>query len=327
MNVEEIKKILVVGAGSMGEGIVQNFAQSGFHVVLLDIKGRPECSLYESLDRCCSQIETNLNLMKEYNLISEDISSIMSRIDYQHKGNMIGIETILDDIDYVVESVPENLELKRELFAKLEEGLREDVIISSNTSSLTVNDLAEGMKNPERFVGLHYFYPSHIIPLVEIHGGDHTSEDAINLSKALMDSAGKKAIVVKKVLPGLIVNRIQAAYNREIAYLLDEGVATAEDLDMAAIASYGFRLSCLGPLEIHDLNGLDVVMKAGGRVRSTLYNGTESAPSLVKRVKAGELGVKTGKGWHDYNGQSREQVLNRSNRRMLKVLQTFNGLN
>lgn len=327
MNVEEVKKILVVGAGAMGEGIVQSFAQAGLNVVLLDIKGRPECSMNESLDRCCNQIEANLTLMKEYNLISEDISSVMARIDYRHAGNMVGIEAILDDIDYVVESVPENLELKRKLFAKLEEGLREDVIISSNTSSLTINDLAEGMKNPERFVGLHYFYPSHIIPLVEVHGGDDTSEEVIELSKTLMDSVGKKPIVVKKVLPGLIVNRIQAAYNREIAYLLDEGVASAEDLDLAAMASYGFRLSCLGPLEIHDLNGLDVVMKAGGRVRSTLYNGTESAPSLVKRVEAGELGVKTGKGWHDYKGLSREEVLNRSNRRMLKVLQTFNGLN
>ncbi len=327
MNVQDVKKILVVGAGAMGEGIVQSFAQAGLEVVLVDIKKRPEGSENESLDRCRRQIEANLVLMKEYDLISEDILSVMSRIDYRHMGNMNGIETVLDDIDYVVESVPENLDLKRDLFSKLEEGLRSNVIISSNTSSLTVNELAEGMKNPERFVGLHYFYPSHIIPLVEIHGGNETAEYAINLSKSLMDSVGKKPIIVKKVLPGLIVNRIQAAYNREIAYLLDEGVASAEDLDLAAMASYGFRLSCLGPLEIHDLNGLDVVMKAGGRVRSTLYNGTESAPSLVKRVESGELGVKTGKGWHDYTGRSREEVLNRSNRRMLKVLQTFNGLN
>ena len=172
-------------------------------------------------------------------------------------------------------------------------------------------------------VGLHFFYPAHIVPLVEIHGSSQTSPDVIAVTRDLMKRVEKQPIVIRKEIPGFVVNRIQAAYNREVTYLLDQGVATEEELDMAAKAGFGFRLACLGPLEIHDLNGLDIVMKAGGKTRQSICNDRDHSPSLVKKVESGELGVKTGKGWHDYSGRTREDVVNASNRKLLQQLALF----
>jgi 3-hydroxyacyl-CoA dehydrogenase len=316
MELQDIKKIMVAGAGSMGEGIAQNFAQAGLDVLVLDIDE-------ESLIQCKIQIEANLHLFGEFGLVNEEIPTIMARIEFLKMNNLEEMCNFLDDIDFVVEAIPEILELKRDFFRKMDI-CREDIVLCSNTSSLTVSEISKGLIYPGRVVGLHYFYPANIIPLVEIHRGEKTGTESVELTRELMLKVGKQPILVRKEIPGLIVNRIQAAYNREVTYLMDEGVATPEDLDLAARASYGFRLACLGPLEIHDLNGLDVVLKAGGRTRKYICNSREHSPSLVKKVEAGELGVKTGKGWHDYKGSSREEIIEQTNRKLLQQLILFN---
>lgn len=318
MNIKDIIRVLVVGSGTMGEGIAQNFAQAGLSVFLVDISE-------QALGRCRNQINANLALLQEFGLVSETQSHITDRIDFRPIRDLAGIGEYSEKVDFVVEAIPENLALKRELFFHLDP-FRKDVVLCSNTSSLTMSEISEAMQTPDRVVGLHYFYPAHIIPLVEIHGGKHTSEETISIAKQLMLRVGKKPIVVRKEIPGLVVNRIQAAYNREVTALLNDGVATAEELDLASKAGFGFRLACLGPLEIHDLNGLDVVLKAGGKTRQSICNDREPSPLLVEKVKRSELGVKTGKGWHDYQGRTREEVLEHSNRKLLRQLLSFNTL-
>ena len=318
LKASDISRIMVIGAGTMGEGIAQHFAQAGLTVRLVDIDA-------DILERCNRQIEANLELLTEFSLLDEDPAAVVARIGFEPIADIADMGDIIADVDFVVEAVFENLDLKREIFAKLD-ALRSDIILCSNSSSLTISEIAGGLKAPARVVGLHYFYPAHIIPLVEIHSGKDTSPEAIAWTRELMTRIGKRPILVRKEITGLIVNRIQAAYNREVTYLLDQGVATAEELDLAAKASYGFRLACLGPLEIHDLNGLDIVLKAGGKTRKTLCNDSEPSAAMVKKVAAGELGVKTGKGWHDYQGRSREEVLRQSNRKLLQQLVSFNRL-
>ncbi len=317
MEIESVKKVLVAGAGSMGEGIAQNFSQAGLDVLVLDVDG-------ESLKRCGDQIETNLHLFQEFGLVHEDISAIMSRIKFRQMESFEDIDHILQDIDFVVEAVSEILELKRELFSKLDT-CRKDIVLCSNTSSFTISEISKGLFDPGRVAGLHFFYPANIMPLVEIHRGKETREDVVEFVRKLMLKVGKQPIIVRKEIPGFIVNRIQAACNREVTYLLDEGVATVEELDLAARASYGFRLACLGPLEIHDLNGLDIVLRAGGRTRKYICNSREPSPSLVKKVEAGELGVKSGKGWYDYKDLPREEILEQANRKLLQQLLLFNA--
>ena len=312
----DISRVLVIGAGTMGEGIAQNFAQAGLNVRLADNNSA-------MLERCSRQIPANLEMFQEFSLLDEEPAKIMGRITFDPIKEMTDLGDLAADVDYVVEVVSENLELKQKIFGILSER-HSDLILASNTSSLTISEITQDLSNPGNVVGLHYFFPAHIVPLVEVHGGKDTRPEAITCTIDLAKRIGKRPIHVLKEMPGLIVNRIQAAYNREVTYLLEQGVASAEDLDMAAKASYGFRLSCLGPLQIHDLNGLDIVLKAGGKTRKAIFNGTESSPLLIKKVEAGELGVKTGKGWHDYTGRTREEVLEESNRKLLKQLVTFN---
>ncbi len=318
MDGDPIQSVLIIGAGTMGEGIAQNFAQAGLDVLVVDTASN-------ALARSMHQIEANLLQMRHVDVIRENPEQIISRISTWAIENTDAIMIRIDGFDFVVEAVPEKLELKRALFLKLDR-CRRDIVLSTNTSSLTVSEITEGMRTPERVVGLHYFYPAHIVPLVEIHGGKQTSAGTISTTRELMLRVGKQPIVVRKEIPGLIVNRIQAAYNREVTYLLNEGIATAEELDLAAKAGFGFRLACLGPLEIHDLNGLDVVLHAGGKTRQSICNDRTSSPLLVEKVSKGELGVKTGKGWHDYKGKSREEILERSNHKLLKQLALFQSL-
>lgn len=318
MPAKNISRVMVIGAGSMGEGIAQVIAQAGISVQLVDIDNT-------SLNRSKSQIASNLTLLRQTGLISEDITTIMNRLEFRNISNTQEIHPLLDCIDFVIEAIPEILDLKREIFQSLSDSPT-DIVQCSNTSSLTISEITQELKHPQRIVGLHFFFPAHIIPLVEIHSGQQTSPEAIAIARDLMIQIGKKPIIVRKEIPGFIVNRIQAAYNREITYLLDQGVATVEELDMAAKAGFGFRLACLGPLEIHDLNGLDVVMKAGAKTRQHICNDRSHSPSLIQKVEKGELGVKTGKGWYDYQGHSRQKIVDDTNKKLLRQLALFQDL-
>ncbi len=312
--VENIKKVVVVGAGTMGEGIAQNFSQAGLSVQLIDLDQR-------ILDRCLAQIEANLRLFLEFDLLHEEPSSIMSRIKpvlSRHLGQAI------KDCDFVTEAIPEVLDLKRDLFAQLD-SCRQDIILSSNTSSLTISAIAEGMRTPGRVIGLHYFNPAHIMPLVEIHRGQDTEDEVVEVARELMMRVGKKPVLVRKEIPGLIVNRLTGAMEREIDYLLDEGIVTPEDLDTAVKASYGFRLACLGPMEAEDMIGLDIAARASGNIFKVLSNKTEPSPLLLEKVDKGELGIKSGKGWYDYTGKTREEISDKINRRLLGQLALFNA--
>ena len=312
MGAEKIGECVVVGAGIMGAGIAQNFAEAGIHVRLVDQENA-------MLDSCFSQINANLKLLFEFGLVGEDISLILNRITPFLASDL---SQAIDRCDFLVEAIPEILELKKDLFGQLD-SLPPQVILASNTSSFTINTIAEGLQNPSRIVGLHYFNPAHIIPAVEIHRGQQTSDDTVNVTRELMVRVGKKPVIVQKAVPGFIINRLTGAMEREIDYLIDEGIVTAEDLDTAVKASYGFRLACLGPMEAEDMIGLDTSARVSARMFKVLSNRTEPSPKLLEKVDKGELGIKSGKGWYDYSGKTREEIGDSINRRLLKQLVLF----
>ncbi len=309
-NIKGIKTVAVVGAGGMGEGIALTCAQAGLGVRVVTRSN-------ETMVKCMAHIDDSLKLFKEFGLIKEDPSTIRSRVQPYF---MADLKYAVKDCDFIVESVPEVLEAKRELFEQLDNYCEPRVIISSNTSSFPVNILVEKMKTPERVIGTHFFMPAHIIPLVEIHWGEKTAKEVIDATWDLMVQVGKTPILVRKPVVGFVVNRIQNAIVREAHCLIDQGVVTVEDFDRAAKASYGFRLANLGPLAQLDINGLDVVFRGNTRIYKELCNTTELSPNFAAMVARGDLGLKSGKGYYDYTGQPKGKVQENIERNLLKQL-------
>ncbi len=312
MKAKDIKTVVVIGGGTMGQGIVQSFAQAGKSVKVLSRRR-------ETLDKCLQQIDANLKLFAEFQLLDETPEAIRSRITSMP---MDELSEAIRGCHYIVETIPEVLTDKKELFGKLD-SCDPDVILASNTGSITITTLTEDMKTAYRVIGTHYLNPAHIMPLVEIHMGKHTSDKVIETTRDLILQVGKKPILVNKEIPGFIINRIQWAMGREILYLLDEGVVSPEDLDLASKASYGLRHACIGNMEAFDMVGLDTALAVGNRIFKHLSNSTEPSPILAQKVQRGELGIKSGRGWFDYTGRSREKILEDQNRRLLKQLCLF----
>jgi len=315
MSKKEFKSAAVIGTGVMGVGIVQGFAEAGLNVKMIARR-------QESLDQGMSLIKANLALFKEFNLLKEPAEAIQSRIEPIVTADQAAA---CKGINFVLETIQEIYDAKRVIFTALDL-LPEDVIIASNTGSMTMDKLTDGLKTQHRMLGVHYFNPAHIIPAVEIHKNAKTTQEAVERTRELMLKAGKKPVVVLKSLPGFIINRLTGAMEREIDNLLDEKVVTPEDLDIAVKASYGFRLSCMGPMEAEDMIGLDTAARVSGNVYKVLSNRTEASPELIEKVARGELGIKSGKGWYDYTGQTREQVNDKINRRLLKQLALYRSV-
>jgi len=315
MKAESIKTIAVIGGGLMGQGIAQNFAQSGLSVKVINQNKT-------ILDQSLTQIRANLKLFEEYGLLEEDIPSIEARI---HPVPIEDLVITVQDSDFVVEAIPENLELKKQLFNQLDSSSTE-IILSSNSSSIPIQAITQGCRTQARMIGLHYFSPAHIMPLVEIHFSPQTSDEVVAATKALMLRVGKKPIIVKREVPGFVINRLQGAIAREITHLIGEGVVSIEDIEVAGRACFGFRWACIGFMESIDMIGLDVASASAGSFYKLLHSGTEIPPILTERVNRGELGVKTGKGFFDYTGKSVEEIVDNWNRRLLRQLAVFKEL-
>jgi len=309
---EDIREVAVIGAGLMGEGIALNFAVAGLSVRVVD---QDSDILHQSLKR----MDVHLQLLAEFGLLKDTPAVVQSRIK---SFLSIDMDKAVKGSTFIVECIPEILALKKELFSLLDD-CESSTIISSNTSSFTISGMAKGMRTPGRVVGTHYFMPAHIVPLVEVHRGKDTRDDVINITRQLMLRIGKKPVMVGKEVPGFIVNRIQAAIAREANYLIEQGVVTPEDFDMAARSSYGFRLASLGPLAQADINGLDTVLRGNTHIYKTLCNATEPSPVIADKVKKGELGLKSGRGYYDYRGKSKEQINEEIERNLLKQLILF----
>lgn len=313
MKIEDIQKIGVIGGGTMGASIAQCFAQHGYSVWIIDQE-------QAILDKCLDRVRDSLRLFAEFDLLQEEPSSIIFRIKPVASQDM---REVLKDCNFVIECIPEILALKRELFSRLD-SLNPDIIISSNTSTFTISSITAGLRTSSRVVGTHFFFPPQIIPLVEVHRGQTTTDEVVEVTRQLMLRAGKKPILLKKEVQGFVVNRIQAAIGREANYLIEQGVVTPEDFDLAARASYGFRLANLGPLAQADLNGLDTKARSDELNYKEICSSTELSQAFVEKVKRGELGLKSGKGYYDYTGKSKTQIINEVERNLLKQLLLFN---
>jgi 3-hydroxybutyryl-CoA dehydrogenase len=283
----EIKKIGVIGAGAMGNGIAQMAAQIGCDVVLRDIKD-------EFVERGIKNIDRFLSKSVEKGKIdAAQKDAILGRI----KGTTEMAD--LKDVDFVIEAVIENLDLKKSVFKELDELCAPHVILASNTSSMSLTEIAAATKRPEKVCGMHFFNPVPIMKLVEIIRGYSTNDETVEVTTELAKKMGKITVEVKKDSPGFVVNRIMIPHMLEAIKIVEEGIASIEDVDTAVKAGLNYPM---GPFELMDLTGIDICYFVAEYFYKELNKESKwVSPNLLKTmIRANKLGRKTAGGWYEY---------------------------
>jgi len=282
----EIKTIGVIGAGAMGSGIAQVAATAGFQVIMRDIEDR-------FVEKGMTGIEKFLTKSVSKGKITEDAKKdILGRIRGTTK-----MED-LKDIDYAIEAVLENIDLKKDVFQTLDKLCRDEVILTSNTSSMSITEIAASTNRPDRIAGMHFFNPAPIMKLVEIIHGYQTSDGTIKTIFGVTEKMGKAPVEVKKDSPGFIVNRIMMPHMLEAIKIVEEGIASKEDVDKAVKLGLNYPM---GPFELMDLTGIDIAYHVTEYFYKELNKESKwVSPNLLKTmIRAGRLGKKTGGGWYE----------------------------
>ncbi len=283
----EIKWIGVIGAGSMGNGIAQVASQAGYQVIMRDIEDR-------FVQNGLKAIEKFLSKSVEKGKMAEgQKKEILGRI----RGTTRMEE--LKDVDLVIEAVFEDLSLKRDVFKQLDEVTRPHVILATNTSSMSVTEIAMATKRPEKVAGMHFFNPAPIMKLVEVIRAYHTSDETVRIVMEMARKMGKEPVEVRKDSPGFIVNRLMIPHMLEAVKMAEEGVASIEDIDKAVKLGLNYPM---GPFELMDLTGIEIAHHVADYLYKELDKESKwSIPVLMKSlIRAGKLGRKTGGGWYKY---------------------------
>ncbi|GAA0180571.1 3-hydroxyacyl-CoA dehydrogenase family protein [Clostridium sediminicola] len=291
-----IKNISVLGTGTMGHGIALLSAKVGLNVKMY---GRSD----ESLERGFNNIRASLNNLKNQNKITErECQEVLYKIK--------GVKTIkeaVENTDFVIESLAEDLELKQRIFKELDEICDPKVILATNTSGLSPTAIAKDLKNPERVVIAHFWNPPQLIPMVEVVPGEKTIEETMLKTMEWIKFIGKKAIRMEKECLGFIGNRLQLALLREALYIVEQGWAKPEEVDKAIEYGHGRRLSSTGPLCSADLGGLDIFYDISSYLLKDLSNSTEPSKLLESKIKNGNLGSKSGEGIYTWTPETLEK--------------------
>jgi 3-hydroxybutyryl-CoA dehydrogenase len=274
-------RIAVVGAGLMGHGIAQVFALAGHDVTIYD-------SFEKTLATAKARILTNLKDLGDDERVVERVTPIAD------------LAAAVREADYVVEAVLEDLPLKQKLFAEIEQHVRPDTILASNTSVIPITDIMEGLKRRERALGTHWWNPPFLVPLVEVIETQWTSPETVAFTMTLHAEAGKKPAHVKKDVPGFIGNRLQHALWREAIALVENGICDAETINTVIKSAFGRRLAVLGPLENADMVGTDLTLAIHKTVLPAIDSRPAPSPYLEKLVKDGKLGFKSGEGFRTW---------------------------
>jgi 3-hydroxybutyryl-CoA dehydrogenase len=309
MNPSHIKKVSVIGSGIMGHGIGQTFALGGFEVTLNDISD-------ELLNKALHRIQSNLDTFIEFGITTSDQArEALFRI----KTNT-DLKKTVEDSDFVVEALPETMDLKKRVFGELDQYAPSHAIIASNTSGLSLTEMAAGFKRQDQTIIAHWWNPPHIIPVVEIVKGRFTSDETVNGTCDLLAAIGKKPVKIRKEVPGFLGNRLQFALYREALACLRDGVASAEDIDLAVKGTFGFRLPTMGPIETSDFGGLDTFLNICQYLFKEIDRSINIPEILEEKVAQKKLGVKTGEGFYSYPGEKAQEKIRERDRQFLQRL-------
>lgn len=306
-----IKKIAVLGAGTMGHGIAETFARAGFSVNLQET--------YEPLRNSVKDtIKVELEQFCEHNLIhEEDIKYILERIKM-----FADLEEAVREADFVIEAISEEINMKRKIFKELDEYCKPETIIASNTSSFSLESMTRDIsdKRRKKVMICHWYNPAHIMPLIEMSCFGNMSQEDYEKVEKLFEASGKQTIKIHKDIPGLIASRINMAVAREVFSLLEEGAADPKDIDKALKYGPGFSYATTGQLEMADLGGLDIWCTVGDNLLSNMDNSKEANSLLKKKVRNGKLGMKSGEGFFKYSEEEKNAKKKEYNDKLITQL-------
>jgi 3-hydroxybutyryl-CoA dehydrogenase len=315
MRFEDVQRVAMIGAGTMGAGMAMCYAQAGYSVALYDVKA-------EQLAWAGSRIENSQAVFVEEGLISAQVAeTARGRI-----APTTDLSQALDGVQFVLEAAPEKLELKQTLFREMEALCPVDTILATNTSGLSITAIASACEHPERVGGQHWANPAEIVPLVEVIRGEFTSDETVDVIYKVTEKLGKVPVVVQKDVPGFASNRLQFAVLREALHLVAEGIVSAEDVDRTLKNGVGFRYPWLGPLETADLGGLDTFHSVAQYLLPALST-MQTTPEFFDRLIAeGKLGIKTGEGFYRYEADARDEILRKRDLYFIRQLKLIRDI-
>jgi 3-hydroxybutyryl-CoA dehydrogenase len=317
MKFEDVQRVAMIGAGTMGSGMGMCYAQAGYEVALYDVKA-------EQLAWALERIAKSQAIFLQEGLISQDDAEVArGRIR-----TTTDLAEALDGVQFVLEAAPEILDLKQSLFRDMEALCPADTILATNTSGLSITAIASVCEHPERVGGQHWANPAEIVPLVEVIRGELTSDETVDLIYHVTKKLGKEPVLVQKDVPGFASNRLQYAVLREALHLVAEGIVSAEDVDRTLKNGIGFRYPWLGPLETVDLGGLDVFHGVCQYLLPDLSRATTTPEFFDKLAEEGKLGIKTGEGFYRYDPDDRDEILRKRDLyfiRQFKLIRSIQG--
>lgn len=292
---KDVKVIAIAGAGTMGASMAETFAKFGYHVVLCDVSN-------EAIDKAMNSIRINqLTEVGENIITQEESEALLKRIQYT-----TDIQR-LNNVDFLIEAIIENMDAKLAFWSEASRIVKETAILASNTSGLSITKIAEAIKKPGRFAGMHWINPPHIIPLIEVIKGEKTEDKTVEKIYEICELINKKPVIVKDA-PGFVLNRIQLAVLRECLNIVEKGIASPEDVDKVMKYALGIRYACLGPFEVVDHGGIDIFHHIANYLFEDLSTEKESFYLLKEYFEDGRLGVKTQKGFYDYSDGKDEEA-------------------
>lgn len=300
MNKTMSEMIGIAGAGTMGASMCQIFAEYGYQVVLYT---RSQKTMDKAKELILLNQKTKVACK---DTTEEKAKETLSNIQYAEPGDL----TCFKDCSLIVESIIEDLDAKHIFWKEVSSLVHEDAILTTNTSGLSITEIAKAVNKPERFCGMHWFNPPHIIPLIEVISGEKTEKKTADIVYHLAEAVGKKPIYVAKDAPGFIANRIQLAVLRECLHIKKEGIGDYADIDRCMKYGLGFRYACLGPMEVCDQGGLDTFYHIASYLFADLADDKDPDDTILGELfKKGEYGVKTQKGFYDYSdGKDKEAI-------------------
>jgi 3-hydroxybutyryl-CoA dehydrogenase len=306
-----IKKVAILGAGTMGHGIAESFARFGFDVNLYDINAA-------ALEKAKELMVQELEMLAEEGFMTRaEIPEILARIN-----TFTELKPAVADREYVIECAPENMELKQNLFKQLDELCPKHTILASNTSSLPLGEMmalvSEDRK--QRMIVNHMFNPAHLIPLVELSFFGNMPEEIYQQVEELYLAIKKQPVRVAKDVPGLVANRIMQGVAREVFSLIEQGVADAADIDRALKFGPAFRYATTGQLEVSDFGGLDIWCIVGDNLLKAMDNSQRANNLLRQKVSEGKLGLKTGEGFYQYSPEKAPEIRKHFMKKLIKQL-------